>query len=319
MQDNRVTSIQSIGKYKLLHELNQKLGIKNTNLIPLGLSIMAEGIDFDLNYFPLKHLGYKSVVCQVSKVIEMGNEPEYISVVTGLSNRFSVEAVNELYSGINLACQNYELSIVSNDIVSSSNGLIISISCLGKDKTIINDSPQKGDVLCVTGDLGAAYIGLQILIREKRINQAHPSAALDLEKYTFFIERQIKPEARIDILRSLIDNKVQPTSMFCINNGLASSLLQLAQNSNLGIMVYEDKVPINQATCEEALNLGLAPPMCAFNGGEDYELLFSVSQKDFYKIEKHNDISFIGYLKEGNEVSLVTKGGNVEPIVAQSW
>lgn len=289
----------------------------------LSTDMLIEGIHFDLAYTPIRHLGYKAVAVNVSDIAAMNGKPEQITVSLAISNRFSVEAVDELYAGILHACENYKVDLVGGDTTSSVSGLIISISALGKapsDKVAYRSGAKVNDIICVTGDLGAAYIGLQVLEREKQVFLANPEMQPDLEKYEYMVGRILRPEARMDIVYELEENKIVPSSMIDISDGLASELFHLSEMSGVGVRVMEERIPIDSLTQEAALEFNLDPITCALNGGEDYELLFTISQSDFEKIKNHPDIHTIGFTHENkNQNLMISKQGTPVPLRAQGW
>jgi len=289
----------------------------------VSTDMLVEGIHFDLAYSPLQHLGYKSVAVNVSDIAAMNGRAEQIVVSLGLTNRFSVEAIDMLYEGIRAACDNYKVDLVGGDTTSSAAGLVISITVIGrvkKSSITYRSGAKSNDILCVTGDLGGAFAGLQVLEREKEVYLTNPNMQPDLEKFEYIVGRQLKPEARTDIVFDLEEKGVKPTSMIDISDGLASELFHIARSSGLGIRVFEDKIPIDQLTYETAVEFNLDPTTFALNGGEDYELLFTISQADHEKIKNHPDIHLIGYVhdKKGENL-LITKQGNVVPLQAQGW
>lgn len=292
------------------------------NLI-VTTDMLLEGIHFDLAYFPLRHLGYKSVAVNVSDVAAMNGRPEQITVSIGISNRFSVEAVDELYAGIAAACENYKVDLVGGDTTSSRQGLVISVTALGrtnKEKVTYRSGANVDDIICVTGDLGAAYLGLQILEREKQVFLSNPEMQPDLEKYDYLVQRILRPEARTDIVFDLDERGVKPTSMIDVSDGLASELLHLSRESGKGMRIFEDKLPIDTLAFDTALEFKLDPVTCALNGGEDYELLFTISQKDYEQIKNHPDIHFIGFVHDQKEQNImVTKQQQAVPLQAQGW
>jgi len=334
------TEISQLGEFGLIDKI--KLGAKTQNestlkgigddaaviapvdsLTLITTDMLVEGVHFDLSYMPLKHLGYKAVAVNVSDIAAMNGIPKQITVNIGLSNRFSVEAVEELYEGISAACEAYKVDLVGGDTTTSSSGLILSITAIGnveKDKEVYRDGAKKGDILCATGDLGGALIGLQVLEREKQVYLENSEMQPQLDTYSYIVERQLKPEARMDIIHELRDLGVVPTSMIDLSDGLASDLKHICHESKLGAVVYEDKLPIDKQTYDTAVEFGLDPITCCLNGGEDYELLFTISQKDHAKLEKHPDISFIGYVEDASKgINLITKGGSTVEIKAQGW
>lgn len=285
--------------------------------------MLLENIHFDLSYVPLVHLGYKAVAVNVSDIAAMNGIPKQITVNIALSNRFSVEAVEALYEGIRYACDNYKVDLVGGDTTSSVTGLLISVTAIGESKKghlSLRSGARNNDIICVTGDLGGAFMGLQVLEREKQVFKANPDMQPQLQEYDYIVQRQLKPEARMDIIHELADLNIVPTSMIDISDGLASELFHLCKNSGVGVMIYEDKIPIDKTTYDTAVEFKLDPFTCALNGGEDYELLFTISQEDFEKIKKHHDIATIGYITNREYgANLVTKGGIKVPLKAQGW
>lgn len=339
MSENR-SEIKQLGEFGLIDRIKQKFALTHQSsiagigddaaVIDIGdecllvtTDMLLEGIHFDLAFTPLHHLGYKSVVANVSDIAAMNGRVEQITVSIALSNRFSIEAVDALYAGIKAACENYKVDLVGGDTTASASGLVISITALGrarKDDVAYRTGAQPNDIICVTGDLGAALAGLQVLEREKEVFLANPSMQPDLEKYEYVVGRQLKPEARTDIVFDLADAGVKPTSMIDVSDGLASELIHISNNSNVGIRIYEDKVPIDHSTYETAIEFKLDPITCALNGGEDYELLFTINKADQEKIKNHPDIHFIGYTHERkSENVLITKQDTIVPLMAQGW
>jgi thiamine-monophosphate kinase len=334
------TEISSIGEFGLIDHIHEQFNIHNASTIKgigddaailsggdesvlVSTDMLLEGVHFDLSYMPLKHLGYKSVAVNISDIAAMNGRPEQIVISIGLSNRFSVEAVDELYEGIKAACDNYRVDLVGGDTSSSVSGLIISITAIGrikKENVVQRSGAKANDIICVTGDLGAAYMGLQVLEREKEVFLTNPDMQPDLEKYEYLVSRQLKPEARMDIVYDLIELKCVPTSMIDISDGLASELMHLNKNSGLGVKIFEEKVPIDHSTFETAIEFKLDPITCALNGGEDYELLFTISPSDYEKLKNHQDIHFIGHMHDNkNQNVMITKQQNVVPLSAQGW
>jgi thiamine-monophosphate kinase len=334
------TEIHSIGEFGLIDRIKSKvktinpstvLGIDDdaavidaNNLYTLlSTDMLLEGIHFDLSYMPLQHLGYKSIVVNVSDIAAMNGRPKQITVNLGLSNRFSVEAVDALYDGILRASENYKLDLVGGDTTASASGLVISVSILGeveKDKLVMRKSAHLNDIICVTGDLGAAYLGLQVLEREKQEFLANPEMQPKLKGYDYVVGRQLRPEARMDIVYELDDLHIIPTSMIDVSDGLASDLKHLCKQSGLGANIYEDKLPYDHQTLQTAVEFKMDVITCIMNGGEDYELLFTISHEDFEKIKNHRDIHFIGYMQaEDQGISLITEAGNAVPVKAQGW
>lgn len=289
----------------------------------ISTDMLIEGVHFDLSYTPIHHLGYKCVAVNVSDIVAMNGKAEQITVNIALSNRFSVEAVDALYEGIRAACGNYNVDLVGGDTTSSSSGLIISVTAIGrvsKEKVVYRNGAKEGDILCVTGDLGGAFMGLQVLEREKQVFLANPDMQPGLEKYEYIVGRQLKPEARAEIILDLEEFGVIPTSMIDISDGLASELLHISKESGKGVRIYEEKVPIDQMTYDTAIEFNLDPITCALNGGEDYELLFTIKKADQDKIRNHPDVHMIGYIhNRESENVMVTRQENLVPLRAQGW
>ena len=335
------SEISQLGEFGLIDHISKQFSLQNPSSITgigddaavidcgedyllVTTDMLTEGVHFDLSYVPLQHLGYKSVVANVSDIAAMNGRPEQIVVSLGLSNRFSVEAVDELYRGINAACKNYKVDLVGGDTTSSASGLIISITAIGRvarNHVSYRSGAKVNDILCVTGDLGAAYLGLQILEREKQVYLAHPEMKPQLEDFEYMVGRQLKPEARTDIVYELAELGIVPTSMIDISDGLASELLHIGKSSGVGIKIFEDKIPIDSKVYETAaIEMKLDPLACALNGGEDYELLFTIGQADFEKIKNHPDIHFIGHVHDqSNQNLLISKQGTAVPLRAQGW
>ncbi|MEP2669000.1 MAG: thiamine-phosphate kinase [Cyclobacteriaceae bacterium] len=335
------SEISQLGEFGLIDRINSHVETSNKSTlfgigddaavidggeesILLCTDMLTEGVHFDLSYTPLQHLGYKAVVVNVSDIAAMNGRPEQIVVSLGLSNRFSVEAVDSLYEGIRAACKNYNVDLVGGDITSSASGLVISIAAMGKvkkDKVAYRSGAKENDIVCVTGDLGGAFLGLQILERDKQVFLANPEMKPQLENFEYMVGRQLKPEARTDIVYELAELGIQPTSMIDISDGLASELLHISKNSGVGIKIFEDKIPIDTKVYETAaIELKIDPITCALNGGEDYELLFTINQTDFEKIKNHQDIHFIGHVHDNaNQNLLITKQGTAIPLTAQGW
>ena len=339
MSENR-SEIGQLGEFGLIDRINQKFTLKNPSslkgigddaavieagedCILISTDMLVEGIHFDLAYMPIHHLGYKAVAANVSDIAAMNGKAEQITVSLALSNRFSVEAIDALYAGIQAACENYKVDLVGGDTTSSSSGLIISISVLGRAKReniAYRSGAKVNDILCVTGDLGAAFTGLQVLEREKQVFLTNPEMQPSLDKYEYLVGRQLKPEARTDVIFDLEEAGVKPTSMIDVSDGLASELFHIAKNSGVGIRIYEDKIPIDNVAYETAIEFKLDPITCALNGGEDYELLFTIDPSDQDKIKNHPDIHFIGYTHDRKDQNvLVTKQGTVVALRAQGW
>lgn len=334
------TEISELGEFALIDHLNESIKIKNASTLKgigddaavidsgdlvkvVTTDLLLEGVHFDLSYAPLHHVGFKAVAVNVSDVAAMNAIPKQITVSIALSNRFSVEAVDALYAGINSAAEHYGVDVIGGDTTASHSGLVISITAIGearKEQISYRSGAKVNDIICVTGDLGAALVGLQILEREKQVFIANPEMKPQLENFTYVTGRQLKPDARMDIIHELRDLEIVPSSMIDISDGLASELFHICKASGVGVTIYEDKLPIDKQTFDTAVELGLDPITCVLNGGEDYELLFTIDQKDYEKLEKHPDIHFIGHVTNAEEGKyLVTKSGTTAQLKAQGW
>ena len=339
-KEKQQTSISELGEFGLIDRLTKNIHLKNKSTIKgvgddaaildykdkqivVSTDLLTEGIHFNLMYVPLKHLGYKAVIVNLSDVCAMNAVPKQITVNIALSSKFSVEAVEELYSGIHLACEKYGVDLVGGDTTSSLTGLTISISVLGeiKNENIVYRSGAKPtDLLCVTGDLGGAYMGLQLLERENEVFKGNENLQPQLEGYDYILERQLKPEARVDIVSAFRETGIKPTSMIDISDGLSSEIMHLCKNSNVGCNLYEDKIPMDSQTKKMAEELNINPLVAALNGGEDYELLFTISLEYYEKIKLDPDFTIIGHMTEPSEGSnLVTTSGSAIPLQAQGW
>jgi thiamine-monophosphate kinase len=313
---NHESSIKGIGDDAAVLNFEGKQVLVSTDLL-------LEGIHFDLAYMPLMHLGYKAVQVNLSDIYAMNGIATQITVSLGLSSKFPLEAVEELYKGIELACNKFNIDVIGGDTSSSKQGLIISITSIGhadqKDVCYRNGA-KEGDLLCVSGDLGGAYVGLQILEREKLIFLENPNIQPDLEGKDYIIERQLKPEGRRDIVDLLSQMELLPTSMIDISDGLASEIMHICTQSEVGCTIYEDKLPIDPMTYETARELGLDPTVCALNGGEDYELLFTIKQADYDKLKHDVDITVIGHMTDKNSgAKMISKSNIVHELKAQGW
>jgi len=289
----------------------------------VSTDMLTEGVHFDLSYVPLKHLGYKIATVNFSDICAMNAVPKHILISIAISSRFPVDAVEELYAGILLACDRYKVDLVGGDTTSSLSGLTVSATIIGegkKDKIVYRNGAKEKDLICVTGDLGGAYMGLMLLQREKEVFKEHPGAQPELEGNDYILERQLKPEARIDMPMLFEELNIQPTSMIDISDGLASELMHICTQSGLGAQVYEEKIPIDPMTYDRAREFGIDPTTAALNGGEDYELLFTINADDFEKIKGNPDITVIGYMTDKNSgVNLVSKSNTSHEIKAQGW
>ncbi len=340
-EGSKLTKLSALGEFGLIDHLTKDLKIKNKSTIKgvgddaaviepgagkqllVTKDLLVEGVHFDITYMPLKHLGYKAAVVNFSDIAAMNGTPKQIVAGISVSSKYSVEALEEIYSGIKKACELYMVDFVGGDTTSSVVGLFISITVIGeveKEKITYRSGASPNDLICVSGDLGAAYMGLLILEREKKAFRANPDMQPELSGTDYLLERQLKPEPRMDIVRALDEKKIIPTSMIDISDGLASELMHLCKASNTGCRVDEDKIPIDQAAFDKAREFGIVPSVTALNGGEDYELLFTICQADFEKIREIEDISIIGYMTEPNEgMSLVTHDNQLIKLQAQGW
>lgn len=334
------TNIEKLGEFGLIDHLTKNIKLTQKSSIKgigddaavldfggkktlISTDMLLEGIHFDLAYTPLKHLGYKAIQVNLSDIYAMNGTATQVTVSIGMSSRFPLEAIEELYEGIYLACDKYGVDLIGGDTTASKQGLVISITSIGyaDEKDIVyRNGAEEGDLICVSGDLGGAYTGLQLLEREKLVYMENPNIQPDLEGKDYIVERQLKPEARKDIIDLLQDMQVKPTAMIDVSDGLASELLHICKQSNKGCKLYEEKIPIDPMTYETAREFNLDPTVCALSGGEDYELLFTVKQADYDKIKFKLDFTIIGYITEPNAgCNLITKSGNMHELKAQGW
>ena len=335
------TSISELGEFGLTDHLTQNMEPKQASTVKaigddaavikgdsehlkvITTDLLVEGVHFDLSYMPLKHLGYKAVMVNLSDVYAMNASATHITVSIAVSNRFPVEALEELYDGIRTAARLYNVDVIGGDTTSSRSGMLISITAIGEvteDKVVYRSGARENDLLVVTGDLGAAYLGLQVLEREKQVFEANPNAQPELDSYTYLVERQLKPEARKDIPKLLADLEVIPTSMIDISDGLSSEIIHLCKNSKVGCNLFEDKIPLDPqviSTCEE---FDLDSTTIALSGGEDYELLFTISTEDFPKIKANPNLTVIGHMTNEKEgMHLITRANTKIPLIARGW
>lgn len=334
------SKLEEIGEFGLIKQLTQNIELKNNTIKGVGddaavlnptagkvtlvsTDLLLEGVHFDLSYFPLKHLGYKAVSVNASDIYAMNGTPKQITVSVGMSSKFSVEAIAEIYEGIELACEKYKIDLVGGDTTASKQGLIISVTVIGEaneNEVVYRNGAQEFDLICVSGDLGGAYAGYQLLEREKRVFIDNPQMQPDLAGHDYILERQLKPEARKDIIEFFKAMDIQPTSMIDISDGLASELFHIAEQSKVGVTIYEDKIPIDATTYNMARELDLDPTLTALSGGEDYELLFTIKQSDYNKLENHPDFTVIGHVTKAEEgLHMISKGGQKHALKAQGW
>ncbi len=336
-----LTPISQLGEFGLIKHLTEKFSLRNSaselsvgddaavinpegKKVVVTTDVLAEGVHFNLGYVPLKHLGYKAVVVNLSDIAAMNAKPTQILVSIAVSNRFPVEALDEIYEGISLACEKYGVDLVGGDTTSSNAGLVMSITAIGlenSEKIVKRSGAKPNDLLVVTGDLGGAYLGLQILEREHAVYLANPNMQPEMEGYDYILERQLKPEARTDVKKILEELDVLPTAMMDVSDGLASEILHLSDQSKVGFRLYEEKIPMDSLTISTADEFNVNPVMAALSGGEDYELLFTIAPEDFEKIKNHPDFTVIGHaveLDQGNH--MVLRGSNeLSQITAQGW
>lgn len=334
------TEISSLGEFGLIEHLTRNIELQNASSV-LGVGddaavidhfgkqsvittdLLVEGVHFDLAYTPLKHLGYKSIIVNLSDVYAMNAIPTQVVLSLGISNRFSVEALDEFYEGVYAACAKYDVDLVGGDTTSSQKGFIISVTAIGEvapDKFVKRSTAQKGDLLCVSGDLGGAYLGLLFLEREKKIFLESPGVQPDLEGESYVIGRLLKPEARKDIVEFFAKEEIVPTSMIDISDGLSSEILHICQESSLGCVLYEEKIPLHEDMKKAAFKFEIDPTACALSGGEDYELLFTLPQTEYDKLVLNEQISVVGYMTEPEQgAKIITKGGSQHAITAQGW
>jgi thiamine-monophosphate kinase len=339
-ENSERTDLAELGEFGLIKHLTENFKIQHESSVKgigddaavlnfadkqvlISTDLLLEGIHFDLAYVPLMHLGYKAVQVNLSDIYAMNGTATQITVSIGLSSKFPLEAVEEIYKGIELACNKFNIDVIGGDTSTSKQGLVLSITSIGyadKKDVVYRSGAQEGDLLCVSGDLGGAYVGLQILEREKLIFLENPEIQPDLEGKDYVIERQLKPEGRRDIVDLLAQMEIIPTSMIDVSDGLASEIFHLCTQSNVGCTLYEEKIPIDPVTYETARELGLDPTVCALNGGEDYELLFTIKQSDYEKLKHDVDISVIGHMTDKNSGhKMVSKSNVVHQLQAQGW
>lgn len=337
----QLTPLDKIGEFGLIDHLTQSFKTVNKSTkkavgddaavlnfegeeILVSTDMLVEGVHFNLAYVPIKHLGYKSVIVNLSDLCAMNAKPTQILVSFAVSNRFPLEALEELYAGIQLACKQYKVDLIGGDTTSSTSGLIINVTAIGKAKSediVYRDGALENDLLVVTGDLGGAYLGLQVLERENEVFKVNPNVQPDLSSYEYIIGRQLKPEARVDIVDLLKGLEVKPTSMIDISDGLSSEILHLSKQSGYGFKVYEEKIPLDPTVIRTAEEFGINPITCALNGGEDYELLFTIKQEDYPKIKGNPNLTVIGHTTEQNAENylMLRNSDSAMKLTAQGW
>ncbi|MGM1430501.1 thiamine-phosphate kinase [Sphingobacterium lactis] len=334
------TNLNELGEFGLIDHLTQSIQLTQKSTVKgigddaavldfankktlISTDLLLENVHFDLRYVPLKHLGYKAIQVNLSDIYAMNGIASQVTISIGLSSKFPLEAVEEIYEGALLACQNYNVDLVGGDTSTSQQGLVLSVTSIGyadADAITYRSGAQEGDLICVSGDLGGAYVGLQLLEREKQIFLENPNIQPDLEGKDYIIERQLKPEARKDIVELLASLDIKPHAMIDVSDGLASEILHICKASNVGCKLYEEKIPLDPMTYETAREFGLDPTVCALSGGEDYELLFTVPQSDYDKVKNQMEITVIGHITEAAAgYQLISKSGNVHDIKAQGW
>ena len=338
-EEKEVVNLKELGEFGLIdritkkiksYQQNTKLGtgddaavIKSKKNILISSDMLVEGIHFDMSFTPLKHLGYKSVVVNISDIYAMNAIPTQITVNLGISSKYTLEAIDELYDGILLACEKYKVDIIGGDITSCISGLTISITAIGEgneNEIVKRSGAKENDLLITTGDLGGAYMGLNVLQREKEVWKNNPNMQPELDDFNYILQRQLKPEARKDIIESFKEINIKPTSMIDISDGLASEIFHICKASKVGCQVYEDKIPIDSETYKTSMDFNINPTVSALNGGEDYELLFTINQKDYEKIKNDPKITVIGHITKKNQgINLVGNGNTLTPLKAQGW
>jgi len=341
MDGEKLTDIAQLGEFGLIDHLTKDIQLTQKSTVKgvgddaavlktggkkytlVSTDLLIEGVHFDMTYTPLKHLGYKSAVVNFSDMAAMNGEPLQMVVALGISSKYSLEALEEFYAGIKKACDFYHVDFVGGDTSSSVHGLFISVTVIGeveKDKITYRSGAKPGDILCVTGDLGGAYMGLLLLEREKKVFQANPDMQPDMAGKEYILERQLKPEARTDMVKKFREKGIVPTSMMDISDGLASEALHIAKSSGTGVVIYEDRIPIDPVTFDMAQTFSIVPTIAALSGGEDYELLFTVAQKDYDKIKDVPGVGVIGYITDASEGNrLVTPDNQIIELTAQGW
>jgi len=341
MFDNKDrTNLEELGEFGLIDHLTKAIQLEQKSTLKgigddaavldfssyktlISTDLLLEGVHFDLRYVPLKHLGYKAVQVNLSDIYAMNGMASQVTFSIGLSSKFPLEAVEEIYEGALIACKKYNVDLIGGDTSASKQGLVISVTSIGyaeESKIAYRSGAEEGDLICVSGDLGGAYMGLQLLEREKSIFLENPNIQPDLEGKDYIVERQLKPEARKDIVELLAEKNILPTSMIDVSDGLASEVLHICKQSNKGCKIYEEKIPIDPMTYDTAFNFGIDPTVCALNGGEDYELLFTIKQDDFEKVKGLLDITVIGHITEPDAgCEMISKSNKVHPLKAQGW
>jgi thiamine-monophosphate kinase len=339
-KDTPVSELEELGEFGLIKHLTENIQLQNESSkkgvgddaavieyqnkqTVVSTDLLVEGVHFDLLYMPMKHLGYKAVAVNLSDVYAMNAMPKQITVSLAVSNRMSVEALEELYEGILLACNIYGIDLVGGDTTSSTSGLIISVTAIGeaeKEEIVFRDGAKENDLICVSGDLGGAFMGLQLLEREKQIFNENPKVQPDFSGQDYVLERQLKPEPRKDVVDMFREIGVRPTSMIDVSDGLSSDLIHICQQSDVGCTIYEDKIPLDHTTISSAESMKLDPVVCALNGGEDYELMFTISLEDYDKIKDQKRVAVIGHITaDKGAYQIVSKSNQVQELTASGW
>ena len=341
MDKRKLTDIAELGEFGLIDHLTKDIKLTQKSTVKgvgddaavlktggkkftlVSTDLLVEGVHFDMTYTPLKHLGYKSAVVNFSDMAAMNGVPKQMVVALAVSSKYSLEALEAFYEGIKKACEVYHVDFVGGDTSSSVQGMFISVTIIGeveKEKITYRSGAKQGDIVCVTGDLGGAYMGLLLLEREKKVFRANPNMQPDMAGKEYILERQLKPEARTDMVKKLTEKEIVPTAMMDISDGLASEALHIAKASGTGIVIYEERIPIDQVTYDTAQEFSIVPSVAALNGGEDYELLFTIDQKDYEKIKEMPGVSVVGYVTDASEGNrLVTPDNQVIELTAQGW
>ena len=338
-EEEKNIDLKDLGEFGLIERLTKKIKLFNDNTllgpgddaaiinsskeILVSSDMLVEGIHFDMAFTPLKHLGYKSVIVNISDIYAMNGIPKQITVGLAISSKYTLEAIEEFYDGILLACEKYKIDVIGGDITSCINGLTISITAIGeamKNEIVKRSGAKENDLLITTGDLGGAYMGLNVLQREKEVWKSNPNMQPELDNFNYILERQLKPEARRDVIEFLKKCDVIPTSMIDISDGLASEVFHICTSSNVGCQLYEEKIPIDPQTYKTSMDFNINPTVSALNGGEDYELLFTINQKDYEKIKNDPNLTVIGHItKKSQGINLIGNGNTSTPLQAQGW
>lgn len=339
-EETNQTQLGALGEFGLIEKLTEKIKLTNSSTI-LGIGddaaiinyenrdtvistdMLIEGVHFDMVFTPLKHLGYKAITVNLSDIYAMNAQPRHVTISLAISSKYSFEAIEEIYEGVRLACDFYGIDIIGGDTTSNPNGLAISVTAFGeveKGKAVKRSGAKENDLLVVSGDLGGAYVGLKLLQREKEVWSSNPNIQPDLDGNDYILSRQLKPEARKDIIKMFAEMKLVPTSMIDVSDGLASEIKHLCKASNVGCNLYEEKIPIDPQTYQTARDFNIDPTICALNGGEDYELLFTISQDDYDKIKGNPNMTVIGHMTDAaSGTNFIANGGSVIELKAQGW